>query len=148
MCAGVAVMCGPPTVGGACYLTWLKGKAAVLAKKGLGDVESSFQANAASLASVAVTYEVQRRVVVSHFDEGGALSLNWKKGTESLGEPLKIQTWTQFYRAMGPPVFARTAAFVASFYVAGYVHGWVCARRHASEAAAVQQAHARPSQRR
>ena len=83
MCAGLAVMCGPPTVGGACYLTWLKGKAAVLAKKGLGDVESSFQANAASLASVAVTYELQRRVVVSHFDEGGALSLNWKKGTES-----------------------------------------------------------------
>ena len=40
-------------------------------------------------------------------------------GTDSLGEPLKIQTWRQFYRAAGPPVFARVAALCASFYIAG-----------------------------
>ena len=61
-------------------------------------------------------------------NEGGALSLDWKKGTESLGEPLKIQTWRQFYRAAGPPVFARTAALIASFYVAGVAHAMVTAR--------------------
>jgi hypothetical protein len=39
-------------------------------------------------------------------------------------EPLKIKTWTQFYRAAGPPVFARTAALVVAFYVSGCAHAW------------------------
>ena len=56
------------------------------------------------------------------------MSLDWKKGTESLGEPLKIKTWGQFYRAAGPPVFARTAALVAAFYISGCVHSWVAYR--------------------
>ena len=40
-------------------------------------------------------------------------------GTQSLGEPLKIQTWGQFYRATGPPVIARTCAFVVACFAAG-----------------------------
>ena len=62
------------------------------------------------------------------FDEGGMLALDWKKGTESLGEPLKIKTWGQFYRAAGPPVFARTAALIMAFYVSGSVHALVAAK--------------------
>ena len=44
------------------------------------------------------------------------------------GEPLKIKTWTQFYRAAGPPVFARTGALLASFYCAGYASAWAASR--------------------
>jgi hypothetical protein len=91
---------------------------------------SSFSANAASALAVPLAYAVQLRLIVTHFDHGGALALDWKKGTQSLGEPLKINTWTQFYRATGPPVIARTAAVIASFYIAGNVHAWVTVRNN------------------
>ena len=45
--------------------------------------------------------------------------VDWKKGVETLGEPLKIKTWAQFYRACGPPVLVRVAALSAAFYLGG-----------------------------
>ena len=60
------------------------------------------------------------RAMVRHFDEGGALSLSWKQGADSLGKPFELKTWGQFYRACGPPVFARVAAMMASCYLAGW----------------------------
>uniref|UniRef100_A0A7S2H4A5 Uncharacterized protein n=1 Tax=Haptolina brevifila TaxID=156173 RepID=A0A7S2H4A5_9EUKA len=128
MCAGLAVMLGPPSVGGACYLVYLKGRARVLAQQGLEEVKSTLAASSMAIASLVATYSVQRRLLAPHFDEGGALSLSWKKGTESLGEPLKIQTWRQFYRAAGPPVFARLGFLLSAFYVAGGVQAWIAAR--------------------
>ena len=119
MCVGMAVMFGPPTLGAGCWYMWHVGRDRMLRMKRI-----SKEAAAAATSGVAA----QLRFVVSHFDEGGALSLNWKKTTDSLGEPLKIKTWTQFYRAAGPPVFARTAAIVASCYAAGAMHAWVVAR--------------------
>ena len=82
-------------------------------------------ANIASVVAMVGAYIVQRSTVVRLFDEGGSLALDWKKGTETLGEPLKIKTWTHFYKAAGPPVFARVAALVAAFYISGCVHGYV-----------------------
>jgi hypothetical protein len=129
MCAGMAVMFGPPSVGGACYYVWTWGKARLW--RGLkreAPTTGSISATLASVTTLGAAYLAQLKVVVTHFDQGGALSLNWKKGTESLGQPLKIQTWGHFYRAAGPPVFARVGALITSFYVAGYAHGWVVAR--------------------
>eukprot|EP00966_Prymnesium_polylepis_P084546 1957444-Prymnesium_polylepis.1 len=94
------------------------GQDAIL-KAGTERPAASFFKTSVSVAAAIAAYNAQRALLVRHFDEGGVLSLNWKKGTDSLGEPLKIQTWRQFYRAAGPPVFARVAALCASFYVAG-----------------------------
>ena len=119
-CAGIATLLGPPTVGAGCYMVWSSGVAAYARRLKEGVPTFSFVSNCTGLFSGIAAYNAQLTLLVRHFDEGGALSLNWKRGTESLGEPLKIQTWTQFYRAAGPPVFARTAALLASFYCAGY----------------------------
>ena len=122
-CAGLATMLGPPTVAYSCYITWLCGRDSWGATR--PNSGSGFGANFASGVAAIGAYFFQRNVLVRPlFDEGGSLALDWKKGTESLGEPLKIKTWTQFYRAAGPPVFARTAAIVLAFYVSGAVHAW------------------------
>ena len=108
----MAVLLGPPTVGGSCYLVWLSGSARTwrrMAHEGPPST-GSFSATVSSFVALIGAYLAQRQLLVRHFDEGGALSLDWKKGTESLGEPLKIQTWRQFYRAAGPPVSAAIAA--------------------------------------
>ena len=127
MCAGLATLLGPPTVGGMCYWTWQRGRDAMA--RSVGNASAGFGANAASALSVIGAYQFQRHVLVRPlFDEGGALALDWKKGTESLGEPLKIKTWNQFYKAAGPPVFARVAAIVVAFYVSGSVHAWVACK--------------------
>ena len=127
----MAVMFGPPTLGGCCWWVWHTGRERMLRAKGfvVDSVGSSALATSASVASLPLTYFAQLRFVCSHFDEGGSLSLDWKKGVDNLGEPLKIKTWTQFYRAAGPPVFSRTAAIILSFYCAGQLHGWVAARQ-------------------
>lgn len=130
MCAGMAVLLGPPSVGGSCYLVWLSGNARHWRSLGREPAQSTFTANFASFSSIFGAYFAQRHLLVRHFDEGGALSLDWKKGTDSLGEPLKIRTWSQFYKAAGPPVFARVGALIAAFYVAGHAHAWVTARQH------------------
>lgn len=133
MCVGMAVMFGPPTLGAGCWYMWHVGRDRMLrmkriSKEAAAAATSGVAAGSASLLTIPLAYAAQLRFVVTHFDEGGALSLNWKKTTDSLGEPLKIKTWTQFYRAAGPPVFARTAAIVASCYAAGAMHAWVVAR--------------------
>ena len=123
------LMFGPPTVGGACYCVWYSGRDRMLRsfRCAAESVESSATAGFASLTALIASYGVQARLVMPAFDEGGALSLDWKKGTESLGQPLKISTWGHFWRASGPPVFARVAALVFSCYVAGNgmrTHRW------------------------
>ena len=80
-------------------------------------------------AAMIAAYQAQKALLVRHFDEGGALALDWKRGAESLGEPLKINTWGQFYRAAGPPVIARGAALMASVYIAGGVSAAVARSR-------------------
>ena len=62
--------------------------------------------------------------VVRLFDEGGSL-IGLEKGTETLGEPLKIKTWTHFYKRQGSQSSAAVAALVAAFYISGCVHGYV-----------------------
>ena len=86
MCAGMAVLLGPPSVGGACYMVWSKGKERMLRRLKLTTPPpTSFAANASAFLVLVGSYVGQRAFVIRHFDEGGALSLNWKKGTESLG---------------------------------------------------------------
>ena len=124
MCAGLATMLGPPTVGGLCYYTWRSGRDSMA--RSVGSASAGIGAHSATAFSVVGAYQLQRHLLVRPlFDEGGSLSLDWKQGAETLGEPLKIKTWTQFYRAAGPPVFARTVALVMAFYVSGHVHAWV-----------------------
>jgi hypothetical protein len=53
---------------------------------GWRSLSAGFGAHSLSAASVVGTYVFQRAVLVRPlFDEGGALSLDWKKGTDSLG---------------------------------------------------------------
>ena len=121
-------MLGPPTIGYMCYAAWQSGCESMARSVGRATA-GSITANVASAVSVVGAFMLQRSLLVRPlFDEGGSLALNWKKGTDTLGEPLKIKTWTQFYRAAGPPVFARTAAIVVAFYAAGNVHALVAAR--------------------
>jgi len=129
MCAGLATLFGPPTLGGACYMLWCAGgDAAHRSMKSRSRPPSSFMSIGSGLAALAAAYKAQSAVLVRHFDEGGALSLDWKKGTDSLGEPLKINTWRQFYRACGPPVIARTGALLVSVYIAGGASAFVARR--------------------
>ena len=136
-CAGVMVLCGPPTVGGACYYVWISGRDRMLRslRSASEGVSSSASANFASFTAAVAAYGAQALVIMPAFDQGGALSLDWKKGTESLGQPLKIATWSHFWRATGPPVFARVGALIFSFYVAGNVHGWASASTTAAASA-------------
>ena len=126
MCAGLAVMTGPPTVAGCCWYVWQSGKERMLRAAAAAQTDS-FKPAAASAATLVGSFAVQLKLLMPAFDEGGSLSLNWKKGVESLGQPLKIETWGQFYRAAGPPIFARTAALIVSFYIAGNAYGWAAA---------------------
>ncbi|KAK3249198.1 hypothetical protein CYMTET_41366 [Cymbomonas tetramitiformis] len=130
MCVGIAVLCGPPTVAGCCYATWLAGEATVVDLKKLPSPPFSVLAGGTGLGAAIGAYKAQNAFVIRHFDEGGFLSWNFKKGAESLGEPLKIATWKDFYRASGPPVFARTAALVFSFYLAGATQAVVAYSLH------------------
>ena len=80
---------------------------------------SSYVANVASLGAAYVSWKVQSRVVVPLFDEGGSFSWNLESMSKKMGEPLKINTWRDFYRSAGPPMAARTVAVMMSFFVAG-----------------------------
>ena len=111
---------GPPSVAGGCYFVWLKGhERALRSLQRASAPAQTFGSVVAGITSLAGAYQLQRMIFVRQFDEGGAFSIDLKKTTESLGEPLKIQTWGQFYRATGPPVFARVGALLVAFYVAG-----------------------------
>ncbi len=65
-------------------------------------------------------------LVFPHFDRLGTTSL--KRTVEVLGEPLKLSTWSQFYKLAGPPVFARCTGVVLSFYLAGCAQGFFAGR--------------------
>mmetsp|Transcript_36619 Transcript_36619/g.65534 ORF Transcript_36619/g.65534 Transcript_36619/m.65534 type:complete len:132 (-) Transcript_36619:68-463(-) len=122
MCVGLAVLCGPPTVGLLCFFTWNGGDSVVSKNLGMDATSLSFASGGASAASLWAAYRAQHRLLIHHFDEGGKYAYGYRKGVESLGEPLQIKTWGQFYRAAGPPVFARTAAIISSCFVAGAAH--------------------------
>mmetsp|Transcript_18206 Transcript_18206/g.51004 ORF Transcript_18206/g.51004 Transcript_18206/m.51004 type:complete len:139 (-) Transcript_18206:42-458(-) len=124
MCVGLAVLCGPPTVACTCWFTWASGRSLTaqhLTTSGeIGEAGALPPMSAvAGIAAMAAAYQTQKGLVIRHFDEGGMLSYGYKAGTESLGEPLQIKTWGQFYRAAGPPVFARVGAIITSCFVAG-----------------------------
>uniref|UniRef100_A0A061RAQ9 Uncharacterized protein n=1 Tax=Tetraselmis sp. GSL018 TaxID=582737 RepID=A0A061RAQ9_9CHLO len=119
MCVGLAVLLGPPTVGGICYCTWSGGQTLVATHLDSEKPQNTFASVGVGLFAGVGSYKFQKEFVVRHFDEGGILSYGYRKGVETLGEPLQIKTWGQFYKAAGPPVFARTAAVIASFFAAG-----------------------------
>ena len=83
-------------------------------------------ADLAGLTTLVGAYRAQSVLVFPHFDRLGTSSL--KKTVEVLGEPLKISTWSQFYKLAGPPVFARFTGAVLSFYLAGCAQGYFAAR--------------------
>lgn len=89
MCAGMAVLFGPPSVGASCYYVFTMGKTRMLRHRREARSYAPFRAGLLSLGSGVGAYVLQKVMLVRHFDEGGALSLNWKKGVDSLGEPLK-----------------------------------------------------------
>ena len=124
MCAGVAVLFGPPTVALGGYLLFETGResgARWTAAHGSPPTHPPPMGVQGALAAAVGAVASYRAfgVLVKEFDEGGACSFDFKRGSESLGEPLKIKTWTQFYKAAGPPAFARTAAVIGSCFVAG-----------------------------
>ena len=81
MCAGLAVMCGPPTVAGACWTLWSAGQDAALRRYGLDTrPPMSFFKGSVGFGALVAAYQAQKTVLVRHFDEGGILSLDWKKG--------------------------------------------------------------------
>ena len=59
-------------------------------------------ADLAGLTTLVGAYRAQSVLVFPHFDRLGTSSL--KQTVEVLGEPLKISTWSQFYKLAGPPV--------------------------------------------
>lgn len=63
MCAGMAVMFGPPSVGGACYVVWNKGRDRVLAALKDPSAADASGAAIASIAAVVATYSAQLKCV-------------------------------------------------------------------------------------
>ena len=121
MCAGAAALFGPPSVVAAGCATWWAGHAAAVARiepRGRPPPFSGL-AFAGGVGSGCAIYSLQRRTWVSLFDEGGALSL--AKVSSTMGEPLKITSWREFYRSAGPPAAARLGAAVLAFFVGGAV---------------------------
>ena len=120
MCAGLAALLGPPSLAGACYGTFHAGNLSAMQTLNTTHVpRSSYVANVASLGAAYASWKVQSRVVVPLFDEGGSFSWNLESMSKKMGEPLKINTWRDFYRSAGPPMAARTVAVMMSFFVAG-----------------------------
>eukprot|EP00240_Pyramimonas_obovata_P012241 CAMPEP_0118925080 /NCGR_PEP_ID=MMETSP1169-20130426/3004_1 /TAXON_ID=36882 /ORGANISM="Pyramimonas obovata, Strain CCMP722" /LENGTH=137 /DNA_ID=CAMNT_0006866279 /DNA_START=137 /DNA_END=550 /DNA_ORIENTATION=- len=118
MCAGLAALCGPPSLVLACYGTWLGGQSAAMSTLELQTpLKSSFAAYAAGAAGMAASWKCQSKIIFPLFEEGGAMSL--EQASQKLGEPLRISTWRDFYRCTGPPVFARVGGVVTSFFIAG-----------------------------
>eukprot|EP00873_Tetraselmis_striata_P027693 jgi/Tetstr1/447957/TSEL_035262.t1 len=122
MCVGLAVLCGPPSVGILCFFTWSGGQDLVARHLDVATTPLTFSSAGASATALWAAYKAQHRLVIHHFDEGGKWAYGYKRGVESLGEPLQIKTWGQFYKAAGPPVFARTGAIIASCFAAGAAH--------------------------
>ena len=131
---------GPPSLAGLCYLVWDKGyrrTASVAAAQ-------SAATYLTGLATLFGSYRVQSLVVFPHFDALGTTS--WKTSVNAMGEPLKIQTWAQFYKLAGPPVVSRAVGVILSFYAAGVAQGYF-AQRWSGPAAAVPMPAARTGRR-
>ena len=92
-------------------------------------------ADLAGLTTLVGAYRAQSVLVFPHFDRLGTTSL--KRSVEVLGEPLKLSTWSQFYKLAGPPVFARCTGVVLSFYLAGCAQGFFAGRWSPAAAATV-----------
>ena len=93
MCVGIASILLPPTVAGGCYWLWSKGRNAGLRRLALPadtPLSHSLSSTATGFGVLVGAYQAQRVLVCRHFDEHGVLSMDWKKGTESLGEPLQV----------------------------------------------------------
>jgi hypothetical protein len=120
MCAGLAALLAPPSLAGAAYGTFWAGHASAMKTLNTTQVpRSSYAANAAGLGAVYASWQLQSRLMLPLFDEGGSLSYNLETMSKKLGEPLKIASWKDFYRSAGPPLVARTGAVMVSFFVAG-----------------------------
>lgn len=126
MCAGLAALLGPPSLVGACYGTFWAGHASAMNTLNATHVpRSSSAASVAGIGAAYASWKIQSRLMVPLFDEGGSLSYNIETMSKKLGEPLKINSWRDFYRSAGPPVVARTGAVMVSFFVAGAINALV-----------------------
>ena len=120
MCAGLAVLLGPPSVVLISYFTWNAGHAISVEPS---TSESSIVATGGGVLAAAATWSAQSRVLFPLVDEGGTLSL--AKVSSTLGEPLKIKTWREFYRSAGPPTATRCAALGVAFFAGGAASGLI-----------------------
>ena len=125
MCAGLAVLLAPPSVVLISTFTWNAGHAVAVASDASGRTEppppSSLAAVGGGVLAAAATWSAQRRVAFPLVDEGGPLSL--AKVSSTLGEPMKISTWREFYRSAGPPTAARCGALGVAFFAGGAASG-------------------------
>ncbi len=120
MCPGVLVLVGPPSLLGGCVATWYLGHAlASSSDSSLAtydvDAPSSSLGRLAGAGAMGGVWAIARRTLFPIVDAGGALSA----ATATLGEPLKIASWRDFYRATGPPVAMRCAVGLGAFAVGG-----------------------------
>ena len=122
-CAGVFTAFGPPSMLGACYLVWDRGHSLAVRRSARTVCQQSASTYATGIAALFGAYQTQRVLVFRYFDAMGTGS--WKQTVDVLGEPLKVSTWTQFYKLAGPPVLARAAGLIVSFYIAGVAQGAV-----------------------
>jgi hypothetical protein len=120
MCAGLAVLLVPPSVVLISYFTWNAGHSVASDASG-SESPSSLAAVGGGVLAAAATWSAQSRVVFPLVDEGGPLSL--AKVSSTLGEPLKIRTWREFYRSAGPPTATRCVALGAAFFAGGAASG-------------------------
>ena len=120
MCPGVLVLVGPQSLLGGCVATWYLGHAlASSSDSSLAtydvDAPSSSLGRLAGAGAMGGVWAIARRTLFPIVDAGGALSA----ATATLGEPLKIASWRDFYRATGPPVAMRCAVGLGAFAVGG-----------------------------
>ena len=120
MCAGLAVLLGPPSVVLISYFTWNAGRS--IASNASGpDPPSSLAAMGGGVLAAAAMWSAQSRLAFPLVDEGGPLSL--AKVSSTLGQPLKIRTWREFYRSAGPPTAMRCSALGVAFFAGGAASG-------------------------
>ena len=122
MCAGLAVLLGPPSVALISYFTWNAGRS--IASNASGpDPPSSLAAMGGGVLAAAAMWSAQSRLAFPLVDEGGPLSL--AKVSSTLGQPLKIRTWREFYRSAGPPTAVRCGALGVAFFAGGAASGTI-----------------------
>lgn len=118
MCLGLAVLCGPPTVGLSSYFlfyasdTWatdlLENKYRVKVP-----TSASLLSYTGTGLAAATAYKLQDALVLKQLAAGG----RW-----AYIEPKKINNWMQFWKATGPHTFGIAGAMIASVALAGACH--------------------------